>query len=305
MSSRVRHIASVADILVLGPRRSQSWATATGPCTRNRHEPHRVVSFLFQRRSHHQRHDHGASTLAAGYPRGTHRSCATSMHDRKQLGCAFAPIKPGSLAPIATSMDRGTLLRIAIGAEHRIARTVSPAYGSLPRACRTTLLISSGSNPADTQNEKGPAWGAFSIWRRGRDHSGCALALRVAVAVRRRSAPHMAACRTTLSNSPGSNPADTQNEKGPAWGLFDLAEREGFEPSLGANLNTISNRALSTAQPPLPILQRPGVAGCWLDGRRHPVERGILHQDSTFRVSLPRSQNTVVSKWTSQCSGKS
>ena len=166
MSSRVRHIASVADILVLGPRRSQSWATATGPCTRNRHEPHRVVSFLFQRRSHHQRHDHGASTLAAGYPRGTHRSCATSMHDRKQLGCAFAPIKPGSLAPIATSMDRGTLLRIAIGAEHRIARTVSPAYGSLPRACRTTLLISSGSNPADTQNEKGPAWGLFDLAER-------------------------------------------------------------------------------------------------------------------------------------------
>ena len=31
----------------------------------------------------------------------------------------------------------------------------------------------------------------------------------------------------------------------------DLAEREGFEPSLGVNLNTISSRALSTTQPPL------------------------------------------------------
>ena len=103
MSSRVRHITRVADILVLGPRRSQSWATATGPCTRNRHEPHRVVSFLFQRRSHHQRHDNGSSTLAAGYPRCTHRSCATSMHDSKTAWLCVCPDQariPGSNSDI-------------------------------------------------------------------------------------------------------------------------------------------------------------------------------------------------------------
>ena len=37
-----------------------------------------------------------------------------------------------------------------------------------------------------------------------------------------------------------------------AWAFcFNMAEREGFEPSLGVNLNTLSRRAPSATQPSL------------------------------------------------------
>ncbi len=67
-----------------------------------------------------------------------------------------------------------------------------------------------------------------------------------------------------------------------------MAEREGFEPSLRANVNTISSRALSTAQPPL-----------------RANARRMLPQVATWRVLLVPSQQIVVSKSTSQPSGKS
>ena len=35
------------------------------------------------------------------------------------------------------------------------------------------------------------------------------------------------------------------------WAFLNLAEREGFEPSLGINLNTLSRRAPSATQPSL------------------------------------------------------
>ena len=53
-------------------------------------------------------------------------------------------------------------------------------------------------------------------------------------------------------------------------GQNKMAEREGFEPSLRANVNTISNRALSTTQPPLqtvPFIKLPSEA------RKHDLIR--------------------------------
>jgi hypothetical protein len=48
-------------------------------------------------------------------------------------------------------------------------------------------------------------------------------------------------------------------------GILDLAEREGFEPSVRLPLHTLSKRAPSTTRTPLPLLQ--GAHDCMSQAR--------------------------------------
>ena len=81
----------------------------------------------------------------------------------------------------------------------------------------------------------------------------------------------------------------------PPWQM--VAEREGFEPSVGVNLHTLSKRAPSTARPPLLLGARPasnGSAG-WNKfifgniptvAQLPPPERGILTKKGREHVRL-------------------
>ncbi len=97
--------------------------------------------------------------------------------------------------------------------------------------CRTRPIEYRGFEPVNRiQIEKGPTQGPFCIWRRGRDYSRFALALRAVAATRQRSSARSAPCRTSQLNIEGSNPSlGAKNTKRPHAGAFlYLAEREGL-----------------------------------------------------------------------------
>jgi hypothetical protein len=49
--------------------------------------------------------------------------------------------------------------------------------------------------------------------------------------------------------SRGSRPSFSDSKKAPEWELFEVAEREGFEPSVESPLRSLSKGVLSTTQP--------------------------------------------------------
>ncbi len=68
-----------------------------------------------------------------------------------------------------------------------------------------------------------------------------------------------ASCIFNRTEGSSSKPPCPPNKKRPHKGVsFYLAEREGFEPSIRANVYTLSRRAPSAARTPLQILEAQG-----------------------------------------------
>ena len=149
----------------------------------------------------------------------------------------------GALASRHGKHRRSLALRVAVAARRRSAPP--------PAACRTTILTFSGSNPTEPTNSKGPARGPYEFGgERGitraapSPYGSPSLRDDDLHRLRRLVEPPFWLSRVRIQPTP-------QIQKAPHGGLMNLAEREGFEPSIEFPLYTLSRGAPSATRPSL------------------------------------------------------